>query len=142
MRLYFAYGSNMDPEQMSTRCPDSDFCGVAWLSSYRFRINSRGVATVVPEEGAIVHGALWMISTRDEGRLDKYEGVAQGIYSKHLLDLQKDKAVPFQALVYLAAVTNPGSPLSGYLEKVVAGARQCGLPENYVAAELLQRTKA
>ena len=81
MRLYFAYGSNMDPEQMSTRCPDSDFCGVAWLSSYRFRINSRGVATVVPEEGAVVHGALWMISTRDEGRLDKYEGVAQGLVS-------------------------------------------------------------
>lgn len=47
-RLYFAYGSNLSPEQMARRCPDSIFLGKATLRGHKWQINERGVANVVP----------------------------------------------------------------------------------------------
>lgn len=46
-RLYFAYGSNLSPEQMGRRCPDSIFLGKATLRGYRWQVNERGVANIV-----------------------------------------------------------------------------------------------
>jgi len=34
--LYFAYGSNMNEEQMRVRCPDSQMQGIARLVGYEF----------------------------------------------------------------------------------------------------------
>lgn len=47
-RLYFAYGSNLSPQQMAHRCPDSIFLGKATLRWWRWQVNERGVANVVP----------------------------------------------------------------------------------------------
>ena len=33
--LYFAYGSNMDPDQMATRCPSTSAVGPARLAGWR-----------------------------------------------------------------------------------------------------------
>lgn len=46
-RLYFAYGSNLSPEQMAHRCPDSIFLGKATLCGYRWQVNERGRANIV-----------------------------------------------------------------------------------------------
>lgn len=35
-KYYFAYGSNMDINQMKDRCPDAEFMNVAYLKGYRF----------------------------------------------------------------------------------------------------------
>jgi len=52
MALYFAYGSNMWRHQMAVqRCPGAEFSGVGLLRGWRFLINARGVATIVPEAG-------------------------------------------------------------------------------------------
>ena len=76
--LYFAYGSNMNRNQMTFRCPDAEVAGTVQLSGYRlaFRENGggTGVATVLPEPDSFVDGVLWRISERDERRLDHYEG--------------------------------------------------------------------
>lgn len=45
-RLYFAYGSNMDPEQFGSRCPNSRTLGTATLASYRFINTARGYASL------------------------------------------------------------------------------------------------
>ena len=55
-RLYFAYGSNMNPVQMRFRCPTSKAVALATLKGYRFTINSRGVATIVESEKSSVNG--------------------------------------------------------------------------------------
>lgn len=98
-RLYFAYGSNLSPEQMARRCPDSIFLGKATLPGYRWQANERGVANAVmdpdpdpdpevvvkgreEEEPAAVEGLLYALSLDDEIRLDRYEGVAKGRYDK------------------------------------------------------------
>lgn len=68
-KLYFAYGSNMNLNQMEFRCPDAEAVDTVRLEGYRltFRMNGgrRGVAAVLPEEGSHVDGVLWKISGQD-----------------------------------------------------------------------------
>ena len=62
--LYFAYGSNMDQEQMRQRCPEAAFVGTASLPGYMFIINERGVATVIPKADASVPGVVCAVEQR------------------------------------------------------------------------------
>ena len=55
---YFAYGSNMDANQMSKRCPDAVMVATGMATGFRFRINTNGVATIVPDEMSSVHGIM------------------------------------------------------------------------------------
>lgn len=45
--MYFAYGSNLSPEQMKNRCPSSPPVGLAYLSGWTWLINQRGYANIV-----------------------------------------------------------------------------------------------
>ena len=51
-KLYFAYGSNINLDQMAQRCPDAQVVGPVTLENYEllFRGNLRGagVATIAP----------------------------------------------------------------------------------------------
>ena len=64
-KLYFAYGSNINLDQMAHRCPAAEVVGPVVLENYRllFRGNrrGRGVATIVPHKGQMVHGLLWNV---------------------------------------------------------------------------------
>ena len=77
-KLYFAYGSNINLEQMEYRCPAAKAVGPVILENYEllFRGNTRGngVATIAPREGSKVHGLLWWITPACEQSLDFYEG--------------------------------------------------------------------
>lgn len=89
MTPYFAYGSNLQLAQMAQRCPASIFSGRATLPGYRWQINQRGVANVVPcdEPGCKVEGLIYLINSKDEKSLDRSEGVARDFYQKHLLKM-------------------------------------------------------
>lgn len=81
-RYYFAFGSNMHAEQMSNRCPGSMYEGTAVLTGYRWQINKRGVANVVPLACAEVEGLVFSVTKNDERALDRFEGVKSGHYQK------------------------------------------------------------
>lgn len=87
-RLYFAYGSNLQLEQMKRRCPDSKLIGHGILRGFRWQINERGYANIVAEEGRDVQGLCYEISPTDEARLDVNEGVTQGAYAKKSLPVE------------------------------------------------------
>ena len=80
--FYFAYGSNMNQEQMEYRCLNSRPLGKVSLLGYRFIINSRGVATIIPHNYSTVNGVLWLINLKHELTLDYFEGVKKKIYFK------------------------------------------------------------
>ena len=84
-KLYFAYGSNMSRDQMSARCPNSEYRGIAYLTGWKFLINSRGYANIVHTaiDSDRVWGLLYWIYPDDEGSLDAYEGVPWA-YGKHM----------------------------------------------------------
>lgn len=81
-RLYFAYGSNLDFDQMAARCPNAEYVGIATLKDHVLKLDSAGYATVVAQPGAHVQGALWNLDRCDEAKLDGFEGVETGCYHK------------------------------------------------------------
>ena len=120
--FYFAYGSNMNIEQMNFRCPNSRTLGKISILGYQFIINSRGVATIIPRNYSTVNGVLWSINLKNELNLDYYEGIKKKIYFK------KYFYIPFLnqkilILVYIAFNQIIGTPKKGYLEKVIDGAK-------------------
>ena len=69
-RLYIAYGSNLNLEQMAFRCPTAKVVGKSELKDYEllFRGGRRGaVATVEPKAGSTVPILVWEIQKKDEG---------------------------------------------------------------------------
>jgi gamma-glutamylcyclotransferase (GGCT)/AIG2-like uncharacterized protein YtfP len=130
--LYFAYGSNMNRESVQRLCPDAREAGRAILYGHRFVIMANGYASVVPAAGEDVHGILWEIGPRDLAALDRYEDVAGGLYRHATLPVLQDGETA-QALVYVGCETREGQPRPGYITFVVEAARDCGLPEDYVA---------
>ena len=74
-QLYFAYGSNMDKIQMDLRTPGAVPLAISKKLNYRTILNTRGVATIIPEQGSISYGILWKVSDENVKKLDHYEGV-------------------------------------------------------------------
>ncbi|OBT48095.1 hypothetical protein VE00_00942 [Pseudogymnoascus sp. WSF 3629] len=75
--LYFAYGSNLSPTQMHSRCPSSPLHArpLATLPNHEWFIGERGYANIRPCPGREVVGLLYVMDERDEGGLDRAEGV-------------------------------------------------------------------
>ena len=132
--LYFAYGSNMDVDQMAMRCPDAVFVGSAALQDYKFELDSSGVATVVEMPGSTVRGVLWLISESDERSLDGYEGVWYGCYRKAVLPVIDNRGVSLPALVYISNrhVHDGVTYRSGYMDNIIENARRLGFDAEYV----------
>lgn len=94
MSLYFAYGSNMNQDQMSNRCPDSRLLGKAVLPDHqiaftRFSSNwESAVADILVSPGHSVWGLLYEISQDDLEKLDRMEGHPR-IYQRKRLTLYR-----------------------------------------------------
>lgn len=81
-KFYFAYGANTHKEHMASRCPAARPVGKIKLFGHRLAF--RGVADVVREQGATVHGALWEITAECERALDRFEGYPR-LYVKRIV---------------------------------------------------------
>ncbi len=133
MTLYFAYGSNMSRAPMRARCPTAREIGTATLAGHRLIITADGYASVAPEPGGIVHGLLWRLTPRDIAALNAYESLDTGLYRIATLPVRAG-ARRVAAMVYVARSRTPGLPRPGYLEAVLAAARELELPGDYLAA--------
>jgi gamma-glutamylcyclotransferase (GGCT)/AIG2-like uncharacterized protein YtfP len=131
MTLHFAYGSNMSRALMRPRCPGARELGLAVLADHRFVITSDGYASVLPSRGELVHGLLWRLAPRDLAALDAYEDVASGLYRAVTLPVRTGER-RVSALVYVARSRACGRPKPGYLDIVLAAARELALPPDYV----------
>ena len=129
--LYFAYGSNLDPEQMDWRCPDAIALGAARLNDWAWRIGGRGYATVSPSPGHHVWGAIWNVSDSDLASLDRYEGVAGGLYRREITSVTA-KNQPVDVHLYIENYDDHGMPRPDYLERIIAGARWFDLPQAWI----------
>ena len=127
-RIYLAYGSNMNIEQMACRCPDAKLLGTAVLDGYRlmFRRKRRPVATIEKEKGCSVPVVLWRITETCEESLDEYEGYPF-LYTKI------DVSLPFngEQITAMAYVMTPGqelgAPHDDYYQTILQGYRDNNL---------------
>ena len=138
MKYYFAYGSNMNKKQMQERCGSgARFLGKAHLPGYKFVYdgysqNWKGaVANIVPSEDEVVWGVLYEVSEDCEKNLDKYEGLGTA-YQKKRVFVYDDLGTAYEAFVYLREPQEPGKPSEDYVKTVVEGAREAGIPEDYI----------
>ena len=103
-RLYFAYGSNINLEQMAVRCPAAQVVGPAVLDGYEllFRGNRRGtgVATIEPLPGSQVHGLLWKLTPECERSLDVYEGYPR-LYEKENITVRTGDGKDVVVMAYI-----------------------------------------
>lgn len=106
-RYYFAYGSNMNLEQMKYRCPAAEVVENVRLENYRLAFRGRapgnGVATVLPEKGSYVEGVLWKITEACEKSLDFYEGFPS-FYGKESIRVKNQDGVEKEVFVYMMNV--------------------------------------
>jgi len=130
---YFAYGSNIDPQQMAIRCPSSKLAAKATLNEYRFIINEQGVASIIAEEGSKVEGLLWDLSPSDINWLDRYEGLQAGLYEKCLVQISLENGKVVLAFAYVATNANRGTPRPDYLERIVGNAEKHSFSSAYVS---------
>jgi hypothetical protein len=145
---YFAYGSNMaraiflDARQMQ---PLAVHC--ASLDGYRLCFNipigpgERGVANLMSEPAARVHGIVYQLSATDFERLDASEGVSFGLYQRIPVMVRTSEHGLLDAWTYHSSVIADGrKPSSRYLQLLLDGARENGLPREYVEyLEALER---
>jgi gamma-glutamylcyclotransferase (GGCT)/AIG2-like uncharacterized protein YtfP len=131
MTLYFAYGANMARAPMALRCRGALALGCARLDGWRFVITIDGYASVAPRAGAAVHGVLWRLTPRDLAALNTFESLDSGLYRRTLLTV-RIASRHARALVYVGRGGGEGRPKPGYLEAVLAAARDWDLPPRYV----------
>ena len=113
MKLYFAYGANLNTLSMRYRCPDAVQVEAFYLNGYRLAFS--GVATIVPDAKNYVAGALWAISESDEQALDVFEGWPT-LYRKEII--QQDG---LEFMVYVMNADTPSEPSVNYLMTIAEG---------------------
>ncbi len=134
---YFAFGSNMNLDQMKKRCPGSTFLTSATLEDFRFVYDGKSdrwggaVGNIVPSEGESVKGALFEINDGDLLSLDQYEGFPNR-YKRRELPVKSTDNMKIMAILYFRDNESVGSPSEAYKETVISGARECGIPEDYI----------
>jgi hypothetical protein len=133
LMLHFAYGANMHRAVMRKHAPEAQPLGIAQLAHHRFIITTDGYASVVPVPGTAVHGMLWRLTPRDRATLDLWENVAGGLYTAAMRPVRLGGGQRI-ALVYVARPRPLGAPKTGYMEIVVAAAKELELPATYIAS--------
>ena len=122
-RLYIAYGSNLNTEQMEWRCPGARVVAKSWLHDYQLVFQGRPFgahANVIPSRGHDVPVVVWEISAADERSLDRYEGVAGGYYTKEYMDIEVAGKME-KALIYIMTPNPYGIPSDSYLQCIAEG---------------------
>lgn len=136
---YFAYGSNLLVEQMIERTGAighaDDPPRIARLSGYRLVFQSleeRGPAFAnIHRSDDEVHGVVYRCSSAHLSILDVYESG----YERLVISVSDQQGEVLEAVAYIVNPAQParfGRPSDEYLDRIVTGARQHGLPEPYI----------
>lgn len=134
MAFYFAYGSNMASDRLGQRVPSARALGPARLTGFEWRCDKRSAdgsakANLARTDGAETWGVLYEIADAEFAALDRLEGGYERIEVavEHAAETRK-------AFTYLSTRLADGEPPADwYLGLILAGAREHGLPEAWIA---------
>lgn len=129
-QYYFAYGSNINLEQMKERCPAAKAVGPVTLADYELRFRGHGFATVAAKKGSTVHGLLWELTPACEQALDRYEGYPRH-YTKEQVSVRTLDGAVISVMAYIMAeplCRQPALPSPYYYRAIQQGFEANGLP--------------
>jgi len=137
LRPYFAFGSNMDEDNLRSRVGDVRFGGTGYLDNHRLVFNRLGthrpggVASVEPRQNARVYGAVWNLDDRQLAVLDEIENPAA--YERRMADIVlMETGRTIECQVYVAYPVGVFPADQDYIELLIGAARRLGLPPHYV----------
>jgi len=137
---YFAYGSNLWIDQKENRTSairtGADRPRIARLADHRFAFNKRGskgqvYANVLPCPGEEVLGVVYRCKQSTVDTMSEYEGG----YDRKSVQVIIDDGSRVEAITYVAMekdVVDNARPSDEYLSRILTGAAQHGLPQNYI----------
>lgn len=142
-RLYIAYGSNLNLQQMAKRCPTAKVYGKGELKEFRLLfkgVPNNAYATIEPFKGGKVPILVWEVRSKDEKALDIYEGFPNFYYKKDLeVELESGEIVT--AMVYIMTDKikdriNLNLPSERYLKIVEEGYTAAGFDIGFIEEAL------
>lgn len=148
-RLNVAYGSNLNLEQMSYRCPTAKIYGQGMLYGYRLLFKGmpgNAYATIEPYADGQVPVIVWELEPEDEKALDSYEGYPS-FYEKEDVTVELDSGENVTAMVYIMTNKmgeriNLNLPGWSYLRIMQAGYEMAGFDLSVISTALEVSDKA
>jgi hypothetical protein len=138
---YLAYGSNMFTARLRDRVSSARNARVVVLPGYsvRYRKKSKDGSAkcdlVFVGEPVTAYGVVFDIDPLELPILDRCEGAGSGYDQGSIRVLVGDRSL--EALTYLASsIDDDLAPYDWYRNWVVAGAREHGLPDDYIREQL------
>ena len=134
---YFAYGSNLSRKQFHARAGNVLEEIPGELKNYELTFNKKvrggtASANIRPAPGKSVRGVLYKISEHAYRVLDRFEGAPEH-YRRIEVRVTTMDAREISAQVYIASKVEKGlRPAAHYLQTILVGATEHGLPEDYV----------
>lgn len=133
--LYFAYGSNMASKHLRPRIRSAKPIGRAVLGGKKVIFNKQskdgsGKANLVDSPTRCAWGVLYEIDDQDLDKLDRVEGN----YHRTTVKVRRPDGGLLIAETYVSDyLTEQPVAYDWYKKRVLEGAREHGLPNNYIA---------
>lgn len=118
--LYFAYGANINVEDMAFRCPNARAIGAFDLRDWQLEFYTH--ATIEQKPGAVTSGVIWNLTEECEAMLDRFEGYPT-YYTKRTWCQDGH-------WFFFYEMTSPksGTPSIGYIQGITEGYHTWKLP--------------
>ncbi|MDM1071300.1 gamma-glutamylcyclotransferase [Empedobacter brevis] len=137
----FTYGSNMNLDRLKERVPSANKLLNVFIKGYTIKYNktskdgsSKANIIETGNDSDIVWGVIFEIDDSEKANLDRAEGLGQG-YNESILSFWDLENNPYKAQVYIAdesSINEELLPYDWYKEYIVSGAKENGLPEEYI----------
>ena len=135
--------------KLKDRCPSAVPIGICKIKKHSLKFHKvshaiskknrirdiSGKGDIVPSETDEVYGVLFSIDKSEKRSLDKAEGYPKYGYDKKTIDVVTIKGEKYKSVMYFAkksAINPKKKPYHWYKEQVVQGAKEHGLPEDYI----------
>jgi hypothetical protein len=136
---YFAYGSNLSRAVMQSRAGQILDAQLGRLENYELLFNKKvrggtAEANIQPARGKTVLGVLYKLTETALRSLDRSTGVP-GHYRRIEVSAFDSAGNKISAQAYIASKVEKGlRPAGHYLQTILEGATENGLPEHYLEA--------
>jgi cation transport regulator ChaC len=148
MPYYFAYGSNLDKNDLKKKyeekklpIPDWKLIGMASLENYEITFNyysctrGAGAANIIEKKGSVVYGFLFKVSDEELEFLRIKEGCPDS-YEEIKVDVKSGMKVYSNVITYKVTknkeLDHHVPPSKSYLQLIIENGKNYGFPEDYL----------
>lgn len=137
--VYFAYGSNLLGNECRHTAPNAQDHGRAFLPGYRLAFTKHSItrqgdaATITPDANSMVWGYTYRLTDADKDRVQQREGGYDELQITVYLAEEEGESTRLRAFTYIARTACPKQcgPPKDYLDLIINGATERGLPQEY-----------